>query len=83
MFDDVGRPVVLPRHLVLARKLDAHRPSDGLREQRRACAAKPAPRVTYRAPGRCGEIDELHKIKLGTLDDMLKGREALLRAAGV
>ena len=35
LIDDVGRAVVLPRHLVLAHQLHADRPPDGLRHQRR------------------------------------------------
>ena len=34
LVDRKGKPVVFPRHLVLARELDTHRPSDGLREKR-------------------------------------------------
>ena len=35
LIDDVREAVVLPRHLVLARQLHAHRLADGLRQQRR------------------------------------------------
>ena len=35
LVDDVGESVVLPRHLVLARQLHAHRPRDDMRQQRR------------------------------------------------
>jgi glycosidase len=54
------------------RTANACHPDVGSQEQRAACAAKAAPRVKYRAENMsCGNIDDLHKIKLGTIDDML------------
>jgi len=58
---------------VQVRSANACRIDTGSPEQRSACAAKAAPRVTYRAEGMtCGDIDNLQATKLGTLDDMLE-----------
>ncbi len=55
------------------RTANACHPDVGSQEQRAACAQKVAPRVSYRAENmQCANIDELHKIKLGTIDDMLE-----------
>ncbi len=55
------------------RTANACRTDTGSAEQRAACAAKPAPRVKYRAEGTtCGDAGNLEDIKLGTLDDMLE-----------
>jgi hypothetical protein len=57
---------------VQVRAANACDPDVGAAWQRDACRAKPAPRVQYRAEGTsCGIIDSLHKIKLGTFEDML------------
>ena len=55
------------------RAANACEPEVGSPEQRAACRAKAAPRVEYRAEGMsCGDRQNLEKIKLGTLDDMLE-----------
>ncbi len=58
---------------VQVRTANACRTDTGSDAQRAACAAKPAPKVSYRAEGmQCGAIDDLQKIKLGTLDDLME-----------
>lgn len=55
------------------RTANACRPDVGTPEQRAACAAKVAPPPIYRAEGMsCAMKDDLAKIKLGTLDDMME-----------
>lgn len=57
-----------------ARSANACDPAVGSPEQRRACEAKVAPDVTYRADGpQCApaEIARLERIRLGTLDDLI------------
>jgi hypothetical protein len=55
------------------RTANACDPEVGSAEQRAACKAKVAPKVEYQAEGMsCGVIDELQKIKLGTLDDLME-----------
>ncbi|MBI5531864.1 MAG: hypothetical protein HY898_04060 [Deltaproteobacteria bacterium] len=55
------------------RTANACHPDVGSAAQKAACKAKVAPKTTYRAEGMsCGNINELQKIKLGTLDDMLE-----------
>jgi hypothetical protein len=55
------------------RTANACRPDVGSQTQQAACAAKPAPKVSYRAQGlSCPTIDDLQKIKLGTLDDLME-----------
>ena len=55
------------------RTANACHPDVGSAAQRTACLAKAAPKVKYRAEGMsCGDRDNLEKIKLGTLDDMLE-----------
>jgi len=54
------------------RSANACDPTVGAPWQRAACERKPAPKVVYRAKGmRCGTIDDLHRIKLGTIEDAL------------
>jgi len=58
---------------VQVRAANACHPDFGSDSQKAACRDKVSPKVTYRAEGMsCGDIDNLHKIKLGTLDDMLE-----------
>ncbi|HSO35541.1 MAG TPA: hypothetical protein VLT33_23595, partial [Labilithrix sp.] len=55
------------------RTANACHPDVGSAAQRTACLAKAAPKVKYRAEGMsCGDRDNLEKIKLGTLDDMVE-----------
>lgn len=57
---------------VQVRAANACDPDVGADWQRAQCREKIAPRVQYRAEGMsCGIIDSLHKIKLGTFEDML------------
>ncbi len=57
---------------VQVRAANACDPDVGAPWQRQQCRDKLAPHVTYRAEGMsCGMIDQLHKIKLGTFEDML------------
>jgi glycosidase len=57
---------------VQVRSANACDPDVGADWQRAACRAKLAPEVEYRAEGMsCGIIDQLHRIKLGTFEDML------------
>ena len=57
---------------VQVRAANACDPEVGADWQRTQCRAKVAPRVTYRAEGMsCGMIDALHRIKLGTFEDLL------------
>ncbi len=56
---------------VQVRSANACREDMGANWQKAACKNKLAPKITYRAEGMsCGIIDELRKIKLGTLEDM-------------
>jgi glycosidase len=56
---------------VQVRSANACDPGVGADWQRSQCAQKIAPQVTYRAEGMsCGSIDSLHRIKLGTFEDM-------------
>lgn len=58
---------------VQVRAANACDPNEGSGAQRSACASKIAPKVTYRAEGKsCGDLSNLHRIKLGTLDDMFE-----------
>lgn len=58
---------------VQVRTANACHPDVGSPAQKLACARKPAPRVQYRAEKeQCGIIDELHRIKLGTLNDLME-----------
>ena len=58
---------------VQVRAANACDPEVGSDRQKAACRAKVAPAIAYRAEGMsCGQIDELHRIRLGTLDDMLE-----------
>ena len=58
---------------VQARSANACHPDVGANWQREACKAKIAPDIEYRAEGMtCGDLDNLHAIKLGTLDDMME-----------
>jgi hypothetical protein len=53
------------------RTANACDPDSGSAEQKAACKAKVAPKVTYQAEGMtCGNLDALQKIRLGTLDDL-------------
>lgn len=55
------------------RTANACHPDVGSPEQRAACAQKPAPAFIYRAEGMsCPIRDDLAKIKMGTLDDMME-----------
>lgn len=57
---------------VQVRAANACDPEVGADWQRAQCRDKPAPRVAYRGEGTsCGAIDQLHRIKLGTFEDML------------
>ena len=58
---------------VQVRTANACRTDVGADWQRTACSRKPAPAVQYRPPGtQCNDLDQLERIKLGTLDDMLE-----------
>ena len=58
---------------VQVRSANACRTDVGADWQREACSRKPAPKVQYRAAGmQCDALDDLARIKLGTLDDMLE-----------
>jgi hypothetical protein len=53
------------------RSANACDPGLGSEAQRAACAAKPAPRVVYRAvDSSCPDLDRLERIRLGTLQDL-------------
>lgn len=56
------------------RTANACDPQVGADWQRRDCQAKPAPTVTYRAEGgaSCSIREDLERIRLGTLDDMME-----------
>lgn len=55
------------------RSANACDPLLGTPEQRQACAAKPAPEVRYLATdSSCGELADLERIRLGTVDDLLE-----------
>jgi len=57
---------------IQVRTANACDPTVGSASQRSACAAKPAPRIAYRAEGMtCPEIASLERIRLGTIDDLL------------
>ncbi len=56
-----------------ARSANACHPDVGAAWQREACAQKIAPEVAYRGEGEgCDVVDDLERIKLGTLDDLLE-----------
>ncbi|HEY8077396.1 MAG TPA: alpha-amylase family glycosyl hydrolase [Labilithrix sp.] len=58
---------------IQVRTANACRPDTGSPDQQVACAAKPAPKVEYRAEGmQCGDLQNLQAIKLGTLDDLME-----------
>ncbi len=58
---------------VQVRSANACHPDLGSLQQREACEQKISPKIEYRAEGMsCWEIDELHEIKLGTIEDMLE-----------
>jgi hypothetical protein len=55
------------------RSANACDPLLGTPEQRQACASKPAPEVRYLATdSSCGELADLERIRLGTIDDLLE-----------
>lgn len=55
------------------RSANACDPLVGSPSQRAACSAKPSPLIPYRAEGMsCPIIDDLKRIRLGTLDDLLE-----------
>lgn len=56
---------------VQVRSANACHPQQGAEWQRRDCADKIAPAMTYHGPG-CAELDELQAIRLGTFGDMLE-----------
>lgn len=57
---------------IQVRTANACHPDVGSALQKAACAKKIAPANVYRAEGvTCGELDALHRIKLGTLDDLM------------
>ena len=56
---------------VQIRSANACRIDVGADWQREACKQKLAPEREYHGPG-CGILDELHSIKLGTIDDMME-----------
>lgn len=76
--EDEGRrepPEAMAGSMVLyelqVRSVNACDPEVGAPRQRAACARKPAPLVTYpHDPAGCGELAELQRIRLGTLDDL-------------
>lgn len=58
---------------VQIRSANSCNPEIGSEAQKKACKSKIAPKNVYRAEGvSCSELNELHKIKLGTVDDMLE-----------
>ncbi len=58
---------------VQVRAANACDPDVGADWQRQQCRDKIAPRIQYRAEGMsCSIIDQLHKIKLGTFEDMMQ-----------
>ena len=61
---------------VQVRTANACRTDTGSDEQRTACGAKVAPKVKYRAfngdRSRCGALQDLDAIRLGTLEDLLE-----------
>ncbi len=58
---------------VQARSANACHPDVGDAGQRLACQTKIAPTIPYRAQGMtCNVINDLHKIRMGTLDDLLE-----------
>ena len=55
------------------RTANACDPTVGANWQKDACNKKKAPKITYRAKGMsCPSINDLHRIKLGTIDDALE-----------
>lgn len=72
------RDVVDPRatngvlYELQVRTANACDPDVGSEAQRAACVARPAPVVSYRAEGTsCATVEELEKIRLGTIDDLM------------
>lgn len=55
------------------RTANACDPTVGASWQKDACTKKKAPKITYRAQGMtCGNISDLHRLRLGTIDDALE-----------
>lgn len=68
---DLAKRLIL--YEIQVRSANACRVDLGAPWQREACAAKVAPIIPYRAEGMsCPTLDELQKIRLGTLDDLLE-----------
>lgn len=68
--DLAGRLVL---YEIQVRSANACRADLGADWQREACAEKVAPTIPYRAEGMsCSSLDDLQRIRLGTLDDLLE-----------